>query len=132
MNSSNIDNKNERIETLSKEVKLNSVIDDAEFDLFNVNGFSGDFSFLPGASSSFYQFAIKVNPVEIKKWEDDLLEIKGEIDSEKWIADLVLPRKNNWKTLSKPRFYTRKGNEQSVKIIIFEKEGLIFKRINQE
>lgn len=57
-----------RVELLSAEKRKYSSIEDAEYDLFNVNGFSNQKMILPGASSWDYKFVIKVDPSDIHKW----------------------------------------------------------------
>ena len=131
LKSDQLNDKSERIDILSDEVKLFSEIQNAEFDLFNVNGFSDDFLVFPGASSTYYEFVVKLNQNDIEKWREDLIETNGNIEDEKWIFDLIKIRQNEWIINSKPKFYTRNG-EYGVKIIIFEKEGIVFKSINQQ
>lgn len=131
LKSNTIVDKTERIIILSKEVTLLSEIQNAEFDLFNQNGFSDDFVSLPGSSESQYLFAIKVNPTTTENWKEGLTEIKGELKNEQWISDLTKTRPNEWIVNSVPKFYTRK-DEKGVSIVLFEKEGIIFKRILQE
>ena len=76
LESASISNKEERIEILSKEVKMFSKIKNAEFHLFNVNGFSNSSVFLPGASSSKYLFVVEVNSDDINYWINNLIEVK--------------------------------------------------------
>ncbi|MCM0666077.1 hypothetical protein [Flavobacterium tyrosinilyticum] len=130
MNSENIENKNERIEKLSPEIKVHSEILDAEFNLFNVNGFNNNFFTVPGSSSRDYKFVIKIKNAHIPLWTKDLEKVKGNLETEKWMKSLGETRQNNWKTISEPIFYKRK-NEPNGTIIVFEKEGIIYKHINQ-
>ena len=131
LKSDQINDKLNRIDILSREVKLFSDIQNAEFDLFNVNGFSDDIIVFPGTSSIFYKFVVKLNSKDIEKWKKGLIETKGNLQNEKWTFDLVKIRKNEWLINSEPKFYTRNG-ELGTKIIIFEKEGIVFKSINQQ
>lgn len=126
--SSTIPDKKERVQKLLKEIKADSEILDAEFDLFNVNGFSDDFVMIPGSSSIDYKFVVKVDPKKISNWTKDLSETSGNIGSEKWTVSLIEKREKEWKTATEPVFYKRK-NDPSVVFIIFEKEGIIYKRI---
>lgn len=126
-----INDKTERIRILNKEVKIFSEIQNGEFDLFNENGFGDDFLSVPGASYSYYLFSVKIKPNDIEKWKEGLIEKEGEIKKEKWVFDLIKVRRNEWIFNSEPKFYTRK-EETGVDIIIFEKEGIIFKRIIKE
>ena len=54
-----IENKEERIEILSEQIKVYSGILDTEFSLFNVNGFGNIAMFIPGASYSALQNSFK-------------------------------------------------------------------------
>lgn len=126
--SKNISDKNERIQQLIVEIKYFSGIRDAEFDLYNINGFSDDFVMIPSRSSIDYKFVIKVIPKKISDWTKDLQKTTGNIQSEKWAGSLIETRKNNWQTASKPVFYKRK-NDSTITVIVFEKEGIIYKRI---
>ena len=126
--SKNISDKNERIQKLIVEIKYFSGIRDAEFDLYNVNGFSDDFVMIPGSSSIDYKFVIKVNPKKVADWTTDLEKTTGNIRAEKWVNSLIETRKNNWQTTSKPIFYKRKDDD-TIRVIVFEKEGIIFKHI---
>ena len=62
LDSDNYKTKEERVEVLKKEIESFSEFGNAEFELFNVNGFSNSRTTLPGASSWDYKFAIKVKP----------------------------------------------------------------------
>lgn len=126
--SKNISDKNERIQKLIVEIKYFSGIRDAEFDLYNVNGFSDDFVMIPGSSSIDYKFVVKVNPKKVADWTTDLEKTTGDIRAEKWVNSLIETRKNNWQTTSKPIFYKRKDDD-TIRVIVFEKEGIIFKHI---
>lgn len=132
ISSKNFPDKNERIETLQKHVKFFSEVENAEFELFNLNGFEESFFSTPGATSLDYQFAVKIKPEDIENWKDpDLVQQFNYPKSVKWMDDLIQFRSNDWRINSIPELYTRK-NEDDVIIIFFPKEGYIFKRINQQ
>lgn len=131
LSSENIGNAKERVAVLSREIKMFSNIENAEFDLFNVNGFSNTSLFFPGASSWRYLFVIKVLPEDIEKWKTDLIAVEHINETPKWALDLIKIRNTEWNITSTPKFYTR-NESGSVEIIIFEKEGIIFKRIIQD
>jgi hypothetical protein len=44
------------------------------------------------------------------------------------ISEITKKRKENWKTISKPKFYIRQ-NDESTFIVLYEKEGIIFKSV---
>ncbi|NRA12803.1 MAG: hypothetical protein HRT57_12670 [Crocinitomicaceae bacterium] len=54
LDSDNYETKEERVEVLKKEIKSFSEFENAEFKLFNVNGFSNSRTTVPGASSWDY------------------------------------------------------------------------------
>ena len=126
-----INEKAERIRILANEVKMFSEIEDAEFDLYNVNGFSGEIANLPGTSSIYYRFVIKVNPSDVEKWKQGFVETPRQKEVEKWNFDLIKVRAIQWKTTSEPKFYSRK-DEIGVKLVIFANDGIIFKKIDQQ
>ncbi|MCB9197411.1 MAG: hypothetical protein H6600_03060 [Flavobacteriales bacterium] len=127
LDSDNYDKKNERIEVLKKEIKAFSEIENAEFELFNVNGFSNSRTTVPGASSWDYKFAIKVNPSDIDKWTAGLIKIELDGNDKEWMDKIIEKRKNDWKTRTEPEFYTRKGD--NVTVAVYRTEGIIFKRV---
>lgn len=120
--------KNERIEKLIVEIKNISGILDTEFDLYNINGFSGDFVMIPSSTSIDYKFVVKVKPKNISDWTKNLEKRNSTIQSEKWVYTLIETRKNNWQTTSKPIFYKSK-DDAAITVIVFQKEGIVFKRI---
>ena len=130
INSTEIAYKQERIENLSEEITVFSEILDAEYDLFNSSGFGMNSDTGLGPTDTDYKFVLKVKPTDVSKWKKGLIETKGDIKNERWIQELTQVRKQNWITQSEPIFYTR-PNEFNLTIVIYEKEGLIFKHIIQ-
>lgn len=133
INSFEISDKKERIENLSEEIAVFSEILDAEYNLFKSSGFGFTSDFILsglGPTDITYKFAVKVKPSDVVKWKKGLIETKGDIKNERWIQELTQVRKQNWPTSSTPVFYTR-PNEINLTIVIYEKEGLIFKQIIQ-
>ena len=119
--------KDERVEVLKKEIKSFSEIENAEFELFNVNGFSNRRTTVPGASSWDYKFAIKVNPSDIDKWTIGLMKNELDGSNKEWMNKIIEMKKNDWKTKTEPEFYTRKGD--NVTVAVYRTEGIIFKRV---
>jgi hypothetical protein len=76
LTSNRFNNQKERVEALKKAIAPPSELDDAEFDLFNVNGFSGNRTMVPGASSWNYEFAVKVKSTDLDKWTKGLMKIE--------------------------------------------------------
>ncbi|MBB4807197.1 hypothetical protein HNP38_002501 [Chryseobacterium defluvii] len=117
----------ERVELLKKEIKSFSDIRDAEFELFNVNGFVNQRISVPGASSWDYKFAIRIDTINISKWTSGMQAIELINYDDNWTKEIIRHRKQNWITYSKPEYFIRKG--ENVTMLVFKKEGIIFKRV---
>lgn len=116
-----------RVEKLKNEIKTYSDFTDAEFELFNVNGFKGSRISIPGASSLDYKFAIKLAPEDIHKWTGGMDEVFPEAYDVSWTKEITAERNVNWKTSSAPSFFTRK--EAEVMMLVYEREGILYKRV---
>lgn len=127
MDSDDYDTKEERVEAMKKEIKSFSDFENAEFELFNVNGFSNSRIALPGASSWDYKFVIKINPLEIDKWTKGMTQFKPDEYNTQWMSEIIQKRKSEWVTVTQPEFYNREGN--IVTMIVYRSEGIIFKRV---
>lgn len=127
LNSKDYESKLERIEILKKEIKYFSDFLDAEFELFNVNGFHDHRISLPGASSWDYKFVIRVDSINISKWTTGMQVIEFTNYDDNWTKEIIKQRKQNWETTSEPQFFIRKGED--VTMIIYKNEGVIFKRV---
>ncbi|MDB4293338.1 hypothetical protein N9954_08020 [Maribacter sp.] len=127
LDSDEFETKEERIAALKNEIIFQSDFDNAEFELFNVNGFSNSRASLPGASSWDYKFAIKVNPADIDNWTKGMSKGKPTDYNFVWTKEIVKERAPEWTTNSQPEFYTRKGD--NVTMLIYRFEGILFKRI---
>ena len=124
LDSDDCENQKERIEILSAEIKSASAFQDAEFELFNVNGFSNSRTSVPGASSWDYIFAIKVLPNDIDKWTAGMRKVTLKVDLSRTFK-ITEKRKENWKTTGHPEFFV----DDNRTIILFRNEGIIFKHI---
>lgn len=129
LNSKNYQSKKERIEILNKEIKAYSTFTNAEFELFNVNGFSNSRVTIPGASSWDYQFVVKVKTDDIDKWTEGMVKDIPKLHKGEWMENIIEQRKNEWPIHSTPEFYIRKG--ENVVVIVYRPEGIIFKRVIQ-
>ncbi|WP_291726839.1 hypothetical protein [Bernardetia sp.] len=141
LKSSEIEQKEERIKVLSKQVKIYSEILDAEYSLFNVNGFESSFSFGVGASSWHYKIAIEVEKKDVDKWLKGMYEAENPNAKDSvWINDMLSnldsARKQKWeriiKTSTPKRFTMSATNGRSKVAIIYFDEGIIFQRIIQD
>ena len=128
LKSDTIKNSTARIAILKKHIKPYSEIKDAEFYLFNSDGFDGGPTLGLGPADINYDFVVKVNPLEINKWKQNLIETTGGFEYER-LKSLTEKRAQNWITSSKPKFYKDKDIETSL-VIIFEEEGIVYEQIN--
>jgi hypothetical protein len=122
----------ERVEILDPEIPDVSKIMDAEFELFNVNGFSTSSGFsVPGASSLDYMFVVKIDTADISKWKEGMTKFEPEHYDATWTKEIVKNRKENWLTSSQPTYYVRQGLPKgwSTTIVEFYSEGIVFKRV---
>lgn len=117
----------ERIEKLKMEINSLSDFQDAEFELFNVNGFYNHRTSVPGASSWDYKFVIKIDTVNISKWTTGMIEVEPTEYDDSWTKEIVKGRKHNWQTFSKPQYFKRNGED--VTVLVFKNEGIIYKRV---
>ncbi|QQR98084.1 MAG: hypothetical protein IPK18_00670 [Sphingobacteriales bacterium] len=129
LDSDDFSERKDRIEKLKENIVYASEIIDAEFELFNVNGFTNTRNTsVPGASSWNYQFVVKIDTSNIQKWLNTFTETKNVVPNLQLISEITKKRKENWKTISKPKFYIRQ-NDESTFIVLYEKEGIIFKSV---
>lgn len=126
LDSEDIETSANRVSTLQLEIKSFSEFQDAEFELFNVNGFHNQREDVPGASSWDYKFVIKIDPRDISKWTEGMEEIKGSAYDDSWTKEIIKHRQENWKTHSTPQHFIREGG--NIKILFFKDEGILFKR----
>jgi hypothetical protein len=127
LDSDDYENKMERIEKLKMEIKPFSDFQDAEFELFNVNGFQNQRTSVPGASSWDYKFVIKVDTVNISKWTTGMTEVDLTEYNDSWTKEIIKDRKQNWQTFSNPQYFKRNG--ENVTMLVFKNEGIIYKRV---
>jgi hypothetical protein len=119
----------DRVTILSKEIKTFSAIKDAEFELFNVNGFSFEENrSVPGATSLDYKFVIRIDTNDIEKWTEGFFNTDSIKYDATWTEKMILNRKSIWKKQSKPLVF-RRPNENVV-LFVFKEEGIIFKRVS--
>ncbi len=122
----------ERIEILMEEIHSLSDIKDAEFELFNVNGFKNSrILSIPGASSYDYKFAMKIDTADISKWREGMTKFDPEHYDDTWIKEIVKDSKEDWLVTSQPTYYVRKGlpDGWNTTIVEFYSEGILFKRV---
>lgn len=119
----------DRIEILEKEVRVFSEIQDAEFELFNVNGFKSQSHGLTitGASSWDYKFVVKVDSADIGKWTEGMVKFDTDDYDDNWTREIVNERSENWKTTCEPAYFVRQ--DENVKLVLFQDNGIIFKRV---
>lgn len=127
LDSAEMESKTKRIAILQQQIIAQSEIADAEFQLFNVNGFSNGRIGVPGVSSANYKFAIKVDTSDIEAWTDGLEKVEEFEPTTDWTKILVKNRKPDWEVKSQPEYYIRKGAE--VYLVVYRQEGILFKHL---
>ena len=127
LDSDELESKADRIEILKNEIKNFSDIKDAEFELFNVNGFHDQRISIPGASSWDYKFAVRVDTADAFKWRAEMTAVVLDNYDDSWTREIVKNRKQYWQTSCGPVYYMRPG--ENVTIIEFPEDGIIFARI---
>lgn len=115
----------ERVHVLKETIIAPSDFKDAEFELFNVNGFGDRAAGIPGASSWDYKFIVKTDPTNIPKWIDGSQPAVMKNDDYGWIRQLASKRPQNWVMTSVSRRYERQG----VTVVVYFKEGIVCKRV---
>ena len=123
MSSKDIASASERVTALSAEIKAPSQFVDAEFDLFNVNGFSNSRNMVPGASHWDYRFAIKTDSSNVDSWLHGLDKVDSADIS--WTIDVIDHRKHLWNITGSPEIY--KSNDQMTSAVVYRSEGIVFK-----
>jgi hypothetical protein len=127
MDSDDYDSKEERVEALKKEIKWFSDFENAEFELFNVNGFSNSRTIVPGASSWNYKFVIKTDPNGIDKWKEGMVKVDTVVFERDVINRIAKDRLSEWVTESEPECYVRVGDR--VFMAVYRPEGIIYKSV---
>jgi len=127
LDSDNYWSKEKRMKVLKAEIKLPSDFYDAEFELFNVNGFSSGFLNMPGPSAIDYKFAIKVNTADLDKWVKKMIRLEDQNYDTSWIDKIIEKRKKNW--ICKSQFEVFVGKNTNVTVLICRDQELVFQRI---
>jgi hypothetical protein len=120
--SSRFNSDRQKIEFLSKYLKFLSPIEATEFHIVYHDNSTG---ILPGPSDWNIEAVMKVSPSNLKRWTQELKLQQQPIDLA-WGYALIAKDKQRWNLKSKPRIYTR----YSVRIAVFEAEGVVFKSVS--
>ncbi len=134
LNSKDYPDKTERLTVFNQFIGTHSAITDVEFDLFNVNGFGDDRS-IPGASSRYYRYVVKVDPADVGAWCDFLHPLNLDTSGawQNWQDSLVSLRKDQWGCQSAPQFYTAIPESfiegKGLLVIVYRPEGIIFREV---
>lgn len=127
LDSDDYESADERVEVLKKEIKNFSKFKDAEFKLFNVNGFNKQRTSVPGASLWDYKFVIRLDTANISAWTIGMKQVEPKNFDSNWQQELIKNRKQNWKIISDPEKYVREGDD--VTMLVYRNEGIIYKHI---
>jgi len=127
LDSDDYSSKSERVEALKKEINESSDFDNAEFELFNVNGFSNSRASVPGASSWDYKYVVLVNPSDVDKWIKGMTPIGSAKYDLSWTSQIIQQRSSDWLTSGEPELYIRSGEDNV--LVLYRNKGIIFRRI---
>ncbi|MGD1848305.1 MAG: hypothetical protein ACFB10_23170 [Salibacteraceae bacterium] len=130
LDSDDYSTKEERVEILKQQIQTYSSFENAEFELFNVNGFTNSRLETPGPSSWDYKFAIKVRPEDVDKWMGGWVSFTPQNYDAAWTQEITATRKKDWKTAGDAEYFARKGD--NVTMIVYRSQGIIFKRVIEE
>lgn len=127
LDSDNYRSASARVSALEKQIASPTSFTDAEFELFNVNGFSNSRTLVPGGSSWDYKLVIKLPTTDIPQWTEGMVSMVTLDQNLSWTQEIIKERVDNWKTLSQPEYFKRA--ETDVILIVYRKEGILFKRV---
>ncbi|WP_375562273.1 hypothetical protein ACE193_06910 [Bernardetia sp. OM2101] len=140
-----IENKEKRIEVLSEQIKEYSEILDAEYSLFNANGFENRVVFVSAASYWDYKIALQIDANNLDKWLIGMYNAENEnAEDSVWIKTILdnldTTRKQNWienMEKSNPKRFTISATNGYTKVaIVYQNdtidEAVIFERIIQQ
>jgi hypothetical protein len=120
LRSNQFKNSSLRVSKLKSVINLPSEIYDAEFVLFNVNGFE-DTREVPGASSWEYMYAVKLKRIDIDKWTIGYKKEEDEGININWIRKR-LSLGENFELKSEPEIYEKSYKES---IIVFRNDSIV-------
>lgn len=125
----------ERIKTIQHYVKCESDLLDAQFVLFNANGFEKNErrTDIPAPSYWDYKYAVKVPPEQAIRWTNAMVDITMPEDyDDSWIAEIVSHDKENWNPVTTPILALRVADGLRIEMLTYEEEGMIFRREIQQ
>jgi hypothetical protein len=109
----------DKIQFLKRYLALPTAVEAAEFHVVYHDNSGGG---IPGPSDWYIQAVLKVTPPDLSAWTQNIKETSEKQDLA-WGYSLAQQR--GWKLLSAPKVYTAAGKI----VVVFEKEGIIFKRL---
>ncbi len=121
--STNFSQESEKIVFLKKYVKCFSPVSAAEFHIIYHDNSTG---LVPGPSDGDLKIVIRIAPSDIPKWTAGFREVEKDDIDLSWIPDIPL-EVSRWKSVSRPGYYRRPGGK--VEMVVYGKEGVLFKRI---
>jgi hypothetical protein len=121
--SSKFNSDQQKIEFLSKYLKLPAPIEATEFHI----DYHDNSGILPGPSDWKITAIIKTSPASLKFWTQEM-NLRSQPINLDWGYALLPKHKQRWQLKSKPKIYQR--NNQNVYVAVFEPEGIIFKSVD--
>jgi hypothetical protein len=121
--SSKFNSDRQKIEFLTKYLKLPTAIEATEFHIV----YDDNSGILPGPSDWRIKAIIKTSPANLKFWTQDMSRRSLPINFD-WGYVLIPKDQPRWQLKSKPQIYQR--NNENVYIAVFAPEGVIFKSVD--
>jgi hypothetical protein len=121
--SSKFNSDQQKIEFLSKYLKLPAPIEATEFHIV----YHDNSAIPPGPSDWRIQAAIKISQSNLKLWTAEMTLRSQPINLD-WGYVLLPKHEQRWQLKSKPKIYQR--NNENVYIAVFAPEGIIFKTVD--
>ena len=116
----------QKIDFLKKYVRLYSSVKATEFHIIFHDNSTG---LVPGPSDWDIKVALLIESADIYKWLTEFTELTDEQCEITWVSE-ILPEEPRWNRASKPQFYKRSG--KNVELTVYEKEGILLKRIQSQ
>ncbi len=121
--SSKFNSDQQKIEFLTKYLKLPTPIETTEFHIV----YHDNSGIPPGPSDWRIQSIIKTSPSNLKIWTEEM-NLRSQPINLDWGYLLIPKDQPRWQLKSKPKIYQR--NNENVYIAVFAPEGIIFKSVD--
>jgi len=132
MNSDNINTPEQRVALLRTVINAPTNFSDAEFELFNANGFdkNAEPRGIPAPSTWTYEFVVKVTNTDVFNWTEGL-EQTAVTKLPAWAQKLMDKRKQHWSTEGEGVCYASQSPGRETSVFVYPEAGIVFKRVIQ-